>query len=1245
MALEGIRNYLGEAVEEDVGRSSDVRFNGLLRDYLFQDGKAYNLEFADETFTAAGVSVTLRSLRFVGLDSATKLNILQPIAPQTLQNKIGWERLSLELNVELTMVDLENVFDLDDAQPETLTLSLGIEDVELDFAILVAMDEALLGNFELGSLLKTQEIVPCLLKKVEALQLTQMAISVGKVTVPTIGGFLSEEATEKISESARFVFETYQKELVEALPVIVDESLRVLLNGAVVDYQDRDDIVCTSFDTSGTGFVDFRDLFLSEEMSRKLGGSGQSPYGDLLRGLLDIVNKNVLKTDEDGKPTINELLIAPLTLSQSGENGTLRYSGDLLDSGTRIDIGGLQANIELKAFNARIQGIDTLGEPLSILDPLEYLPYILNNTASFGVGGRPLRFAVTVSIFVTNDDDLQLRNEIDISVDLSSATIVLEALLKVTEGSFLGFPLRDIQNLQCWLAAFPAPSLDSRGVRLPDSSPSAGITNLAISLARLNLNITCISCSSPQMEELATLLSTQTAITDLNRVGNNLLDSAAQLLGGEFFQMQIDRMLNDAPRHCPHRGEYDANAAPPQYETFESPDRKDDSITFLITLAIVAVCLIVSAVIVINAVKCIVGRRNRRWVRTLPNDKVMLLHRLQTEERAKEGDLNRATKSMFCAHEIPLYVRYFIPVVILVNIGFFLSGHLSLGATVNIKAQLAGETITVEKFFEFSMAQSTLDIWRAGGKELAILILIFSGVWPYTKQVLTLVLWFAPPSVVSVSKRGSIFLWLDALAKWSMVDIFVLIVSVAAFRVSIQSPDVDFLPDGFYSVDLLVVPLWGLYANMIAQLISQVSSHFVIHYHRRIVHVASENYGETHGLERIEAGLTEEERNQSHNSQSIDTSEDRKEILRAHAFARPHRGEKDRLILRSGNGSMMVAASIIVSVLVVVGSALPSFSLEVLGVMGVAIESAQEFKQAITKHSVFTIVKLLFEEASFLGTVKDYIGLGSLSILLILTVVIVPIAQAICLLRQWLSPITHKQRRRLSICIESLQAWQYVEVYLIALIVSAWQLGPVSEFMINSYCDGLSGTFALLAYYGILDPMDAQCFRVQAGIEDATYIMVAAAIILALMTTFVTKAVKQYERDNSTVAEILGEVPKLSGVVDYNDLEVDAARRSITPPPVLFSDSFRWFLCREDSHVPQRALLGLDEEAKLGVDGSFADAARAGELEVEQGVDQLVVGVVVGVGVGDFDSVMTPDDESCDLPRMHVDEHLYARNL
>ena len=74
-----------------------------------------------------------------------------------------------------------------------------------------------------------------------------------------------------------------------------------------------------------------------------------------------------------------------------------------------------------------------------------------------------------------------------------------------------------------------------------------------------------------------------------------------------------------------------------------------------------------------------------------------------------------------------------------------------------------------------------------------------------------LFLWFAPPSVVSPPKRGDTLVWLDVLGKWSMIDIFVLVMSMVAFRLHIISPPpsaVALLPDNFYMVDLLVTPVW-----------------------------------------------------------------------------------------------------------------------------------------------------------------------------------------------------------------------------------------------------------------------------------------------------------------------------------------------------------------------------------------------------------------------------------------------------
>jgi Na+-transporting methylmalonyl-CoA/oxaloacetate decarboxylase gamma subunit len=588
----------------------------------------------------------------------------------------------------------------------------------------------------------------------------------------------------------------------------------------------------------------------------------------------------------------------------------------------------------------------------------------------------------------------------------------------------------------------PAPPLDARGVRLEGSEASLSLVHLFASVSNLNLNITCISCTSPGMAELATLLSTPEAIEDATEVANDIFEYVTRLLGGEFLQVTFDRMLNDAKRSCPHSPSYTATPAAVTYESFESADSADQSIQFLIYLAIGTGCLLVFVLAVVILVKLVVRRRHQKWLRSLSSERVFLLWQQQRADQRKAMKLNETTRSMFRSSQIPRWVRLIMPVVILGNIGFFLSGHLSLGATVNIVATLAGQSFTVGNFFEFSMAFSIVEIWNAGGKELAIMILLFSGVWPYTKQVITLALWFLPPTRVSVSKRGSIFLWLDALAKWSMVDIFVLVITVAGFRVSVKSPDVGFLPEDFYSLDLLVVPMWGLYANMIAQLISQVSSHFIVYYHRKIVADATERYEESLHLKNTDTFIIDEEEEESTHfaSTSLPFSirVETKDKLASHAFARPHRGETDKLVARRGVNLMLIGVALVMSVLVILGCILPAFSQEILGIIGVMVESGQEFKQANTEHSLVSIIEMFFEQARFTGRTADFVGLGSLAALLFLSVLIVPLVQGGVLLYQWFRPMTRKTRGRVAVLVEILQAWQYAEVFLLAMIIASW---------------------------------------------------------------------------------------------------------------------------------------------------------------------------------------------------------------
>jgi hypothetical protein len=657
-------------------------------------------------------------------------------------------------------------------------------------------------------------------------------------------------------------------------------------------------------------------------------------------------------------------------------------------------------------------------------------------------------------------DDFQIHNEIAFSLDFFDVNLVLSTLTKIAESRFFGFPLRDSFNMHCWLATMPAPILDARGVRAYGAPISASLASLEAQVGQLAMTAKCTNCSSPRMSELTDLLSDPAAQLETTAVANDLLEYMTKLMGGNFVQVQLDRLLNDAARKCPHSPDYDPEATM-EYEAFEAPET-DYSTSYLILLGGLVVAGIIISSGVVFVVRCIIHRRHKKWVARLPPHQIKRLILQQGREDSEEKFLNENTTSMFKSREIPCFVQWIIPAVIFLNIGLFLSGHLSLGATVNVEAQVAGETFTLDNILEFSIARSTIDIWNAGGRALAILILIFSGIWPYTKLLMTLALWFTSPSSVSVNCRGSILVWLDWLAKWSMIDIFVLVISVAAFRVSIESPDTSYLPNDFYSIEMMVIPLWGLYANMLAQLISQISSHVIIHYHRKICLNAIKTDSAHHGAPQVsfsnpalancrDAQIFRPDMEKGHNetdplqsnptarSEAISCHEmNQAKSLSKHHFSRPHRGETEKLVARSYVNHLLLVCAFCLIILVFIGCILPSFSLELFGLVGVAVEFGQDFQNATRYYSIFSVVKGLFEQASYLGTVKDFIGMGILSVLFLCTLLFVPLFQTFLLLRQWFAETKKDQKENMAVRLEILQAWQYLDVYLVSLFVSSW---------------------------------------------------------------------------------------------------------------------------------------------------------------------------------------------------------------
>jgi hypothetical protein len=256
--------------------------------------------------------------------------------------------------------------------------------------------------------------------------------------------------------------------------------------------------------------------------------------------------------------------------------------------------------------------------------------------------------------------------------------------------------------------------------------------------------------------------------------------------------------------------------------------------------------------------------------------------------------------------------------------------------------------------------------------------------------------------------------------------------------VGIDSPSLAFVPKEFYAVDLFVVPMWGLYANMIAQLISQISSHFIVHYHRRIIRRATKVYEERHNPLLLDPKLTAENTHTEDELLSPASNDDIKDQLCKHAFSRPHRGESDKLVTRRYINFLLLFGSTLLCILLAVSCDIPSMKLETLGIVGLLIELGQNLQEAVRYEGVFSMAQVLVNQARFLGGFTNYIGLGSLASLFVLTVLVVPIMQIMTLVLQWFVPLAPTGRERVAIVLEILQAWQYVEVYILAIIIESW---------------------------------------------------------------------------------------------------------------------------------------------------------------------------------------------------------------
>jgi hypothetical protein len=338
-----------------------------------------------------------------------------------------------------------------------------------------------------------------------------------------------------------------------------------------------------------------------------------------------------------------------------------------------------------------VTNIDTLGAPITLLQPMKGESSVLNNSVSIGVSDA-VRTSFTLKV-MGKGDEVEVNNELELGISMSNVDMILELLAEIQEEPFLQFPVKDITNMNCWLATVVRPILNNYGVREGEADSGIVLRKVSVAVAEAGLDMKCIECTSPLLLDMQDVLSSQKGIEDTTLVANNIFEYLSKVTGGDWVQTIIDKAVYEAGMKCPHSPTYDKDFVGLQFDELVVPQTSEDSISFLIAIIAVVGILIVVVSLLVVSTRWVSKRRHQRWLKMLSRPQLLVLEKIQLEDESREKDLNSRIQAMVFSKDTPFVIRLFIPFIILGNIALFLSGHLSLGGTVNISGGFAGQSL------------------------------------------------------------------------------------------------------------------------------------------------------------------------------------------------------------------------------------------------------------------------------------------------------------------------------------------------------------------------------------------------------------------------------------------------------------------------------------------------------------------------------------------------------------------------
>jgi hypothetical protein len=416
-------------------------------------------------------------------------------------------------------------------------------------------------------------------------------------------------------------------------------------------------------------------------------------------------------------------------------------------------------------------------------------------------------------------------------------------------------------------------------------------------------------------------------------------------------------------------------------------------------------------------------------------------------------------KPLLTAHAVPEIVRFAIPMLIVATIILLFSSNISVGASVDMSIRVGDTPIHLPGLFEFSLGNTISELFGAGIYPLLFLVVVFSGIWPYAKLVWMFFIWNA--SYRDTLQREQRLLTLDALSKFSLVDTYVLVVMLVAFRFHLDLSEE-------LGLDVYVTPEYGFYAFLLATCSSLMLGHGMLYFHRK-----ADNIG--------------------HHHEGISDLIERKSIF-DHAFDVEDNGMRRPL---SHFFQVVIFASCLAAmVFLILGFGQESFAFEFGGLAGLAL--GDKSKTSYSLVSLGVAIPQSVEDSNSLGILF-------LQIAYYFYAVLTPVACLTLLMVLLLYPATPQIQKRLLVAAEIANAWSAVEVFVLSIVAALFQISTFASFIIGDKCDLVNQIATKLIGGDIIPADDAVCFRVVASVDSSCWYLVVGVLMNSFVASLVLR--------------------------------------------------------------------------------------------------------------------------------------------